>query len=50
MSQQEKNNNNTQKKSLAKPQARRENTSLIFSGHIKIFDPNTRAVFVEKRS
>jgi len=29
---------------------KRENTSLIFSGHIKIFDPNTQRVFVEKRS
>jgi hypothetical protein len=50
MNQQEKNDNNIQKKSPDKPQARRENTSLIFSGHVKIFDPNTQTVFVEKRS
>jgi hypothetical protein len=50
MSQQEKTNNNTQKKSTEQPQSRRENTALIFSGYIKIFDPNTQSVFVEKRS
>ena len=49
MNQQQK-NNSIPEKTVDTSRNQRENTSLIFSGNIKIFDPNTQQVFVEKRS
>lgn len=40
------------KANSAKPVARRPNEtgSISVQGHVKIFDPNTKQVFVEKRA
>ena len=47
----EKQQKNIQKqKSVEKTNARHDYAALTFSGYVKIFDPNTKKVFVEKRS
>jgi hypothetical protein len=47
----EKHKKNIQKqKSAEKTNTRRDHAGLTFSGYVKIFDPNTKKVFVEKRS
>jgi hypothetical protein len=48
MKMQQKNKN--LEKSVKKSNAKQEHAALTFSGYIKVFDPNTKQVFVEKRS
>ena len=37
-------------KLISKPQQPNENNGILVQGHIKIFDPNTKEVLVDKRN
>jgi hypothetical protein len=45
-----KNHNTMPEKLISKPQQPNENNGILVQGHIKIFDPNTKEVLVDKRN